>query len=126
MRRHPSSLHHKDLNNSWCQQECLAFQFLIDAMKFSDNHPSSLEITAERILTEYQNLQQLSGNTKLMKEKTLDDVRMHLKAFSRNLETFQTLYSRQSEENWAHMGIYPVDVDMADGNQLVVIVESSE
>lgn len=127
IRRHPSSLEDNDTKTSWNEQECLAFQFIVDALKFSDNHPPTEDNTGtERILEEYQNLLQCSGNTKYMKEKPLDEIKLHMKCFSRNLETFQALYTKQSEENWSDLRVSSLDVEMSDGNQLVVIVESSE
>ncbi|XP_031574299.1 uncharacterized protein LOC116308079 [Actinia tenebrosa] len=126
IRRHPSSLEDSDMKTLWNEQECLAFQFIVDALKFSDNHSSTEGNNPERILEEYQNLQQCSGNTKFMKEKTLDEIKVHLKMFSRNLDTFQALHMKQSEENWGNVQVSSVDVEMSGGNQLVVIVESSE
>ena len=124
IRRHSSISEDNGMKSSWNEQECLAFQFILTSLTLSD-HPSAESITSERILEEYQNLQQCSGKSKFMKEKSLDEIKLHLKIFSKNLETFQALYKKDSKEK-CDVRVRSLEVDMTDGNQLVVIVESSE
>lgn len=109
---------------SWSERECLTLTFLIDALQFSNGLTSITEIMPERIAEEYHNLQQCCEGSAVLTQKSLDDIKEHMNMASRSLNRFKTLYRRQIERHWG--GDEPIHMDIADDDQLVVIVESTE
>lgn len=115
----------EDLKSSWSENECLAVMFLIWALQYSHSLTSISEIIPETLLKEYHNLLHFTQGQIVLRKKSLDDIKEHMIIASRSLSRFVLLYRKQMDKHWGEV-CDQVHLDIADNNQLVVIVESSE